>query len=379
MKRFALLALGLASTFWVLAAAPAAKPFTWTLPLGFPEPAVPEDNPMSAAKVALGRYLFYETRLSGNETQSCASCHQQDKAFTDGKTVAIGSTQQAHPRNTQSLVNVAYIPTLTWANPGLGRLEQQILIPLFGEDPVEMGLAGKETLALVKLAKDSRYQKLYQDAYPNEKNPFTVGNTAKALAAFSRTIISGNSPYDRYVYQKDSAALSPAALRGMTFFFSERGECHHCHGGFNFSDSASHQGSTFAGTPFHNTGLYNLDGRGAYPKGNRGVYEITGKAQDMGKFRAPSLRNVALTAPYFHDGSAKTLAEVIRSYEAGGRNITAGKDQGDGRNNPYKDGFVQGFKLTDAERKDLIAFLESLTDETLATNKALSNPFKTAP
>ena len=354
---------------------PAGANYKWALPTGFPTPIVPKDNPMSAEKVALGRYLFYDTRLSGNDTQACASCHEQAKAFSDGKPVAIGSTQEAHLRNAQSLTNVAYNPTLTWANPGLTGLEQQVLIPLFGEGPIELGLAGKEELALGVFKQDKRYQKLFKAAFPDDADPFTVNNVAKALASFSRTIISGRSPYDRFVYGGERDALSPSAVRGMTLFFSERTECHHCHGGFNFSDSAVHEGTGFPETPFHNTGLYNLDGKGAYPKGNRGLYEITGKPSDMGKFRAPSLRNVELTAPYFHDGSARTLEEVVSFYEAGGRVIKTGPNKGDGRRNPHKSGFVQGFSLTDQERTDLVNFLKSLTDRSLLTNSALSNPF----
>lgn len=354
---------------------PKSTPYVWELPAGFPTPVIPKDNPMSVEKVKLGRHLFYDPRLSGNETQACASCHEQDKAFSDGKAVALGSTQEAHLRNAQSLTNVAYNPTLTWANPGLTGLEQQVLVPLFGEAPIELGLAGKEQLALGVFKKDKRYQRLFAAAFLDEADPFTVGNVAKALASFTRTIISGGSPYDRFVYAQEHDALSPSAVRGMTLFFSERTECHHCHGGFNFSDSAVHEGTSFPETPFHNTGLYNLDGHGAYPKGNRGLYEITGKPGDMGKFRAPSLRNVALTAPYFHDGSAQTLEEVVSFYEAGGRVIDIGPNKGDGRRNPHKSGFVQGFNLTQQERTDLVNFLKSLTDRTLLTNSELSNPF----
>ncbi len=372
---FSLFVLG--GVLALLGTTPQAKrtPYSWQLPTRFPVPVVPQNNPMSFEKVALGRYLFYDRRLSGNNTQACASCHEQDKAFSDGKTVAVGSTQEAHLRNAQSLTNVAYNPTLTWANPGLTGLEQQVLVPLFGEAPIELGLAGKDTLALDKFKQDKRYQKLFKAAFPDDADPFTVSNVAKALASFSRTIISGSSPYDRFVYGGERDALSASAVRGMTLFFSEQTECHHCHGGFNFSDSAVHEGTGFLETPFHNTGLYNLDGKGSYPKGNRGLYEITGKPGDMGKFRVPSLRNVELTAPYFHDGSAQTLAEVISFYEAGGRVIDTGPNRGDGRRNPHKSGFVQGFELTEGERADLVDFLKSLTDRSLLTDSALSNPF----
>jgi cytochrome c peroxidase len=152
-------------------------------------------------------------------------------------------------------------------------------------------------------------------------------------------------------------------------------ECHHCHTGFNFSDSTRHINTGFVSTPFHNTGLYNLDGQGSYPRGNTGVFELTGKENDMGRFRAPSLRNVALTAPYMHDGSVATLQEVINLYAAGGRNITEGEFAGDGRRNPHKSGFVSGFNISDQSKADLVAFLESLTDERFIQNPRFSDPF----
>jgi cytochrome c peroxidase len=358
----------------VAATAP-AEPFTWELPPGFPQPVVPEDNPMSHAKVELGRHLFYDTRLSGHQTQACASCHVQTRAFTDGRERSIGSTGEVGPRNVPSLANVVYMPTLNWANPTLTQLERHILVPMFGESPVELGLAGREEELLERLRADGRYQELFQAAYPELDDPFSVHTTVQALASFVRTIISGDSPYDRFVYGGEWDALSASAQRGLDLFLSERLECHHCHGGFNFAGGAVHENTTFVESAFHNTGLYNVDGRGRYPHPNTGLFEITGRPNDMGRFRAPSLRNVAVTAPYFHDGSAQTLEEVVRFYEAGGRVIDSGPHAGDGRANPFKSGLVMGFSLTDEERADLIAFLESLTDETLLTDPRLSNPW----
>jgi cytochrome c peroxidase len=350
--------------------------YVWNLPKGFPPPRVPEDNPMTNAKVALGRYLFYDVRLSGNETQSCASCHQQDKAFSDGATTAIGSTGEVHPRNSMSLTNAAYNPTQTWVNPNLTTLEKQIIIPMFGEFPVELGLAGMEKELVARLESDERYQKMFADAFPEEENPITVGNTVKALASFTRSLISFNSAYDRYVYERDKAALSESARLGMNLFFSERFECHHCHGGFNFTQAIDHANLASPQIQFHNTGLYNVDGTGAYPEPNVGLFEFTRKDADQGKFRAPSLRNVALTAPYMHDGSVKTLEEVLAFYEAGGRHISDGENAGDGRRNPNKSGFVPGFTLSEEERQGLLDFLNSLTDETFLTNPDFSNPFQ---
>ena len=350
--------------------------YIWQLPKGFPMPLVPENNPMTKAKVELGRYLFYDPNLSGNGSQSCSSCHLQELAFSDGLETPIGSTGERLSRNSPSLSNVAYNATLTWANPVLTELERHILVPMFGEFPVEMGMTGKETEILTRFKDDPLYQNLFAQAYPDDVNPVSIQNIVLAITSFSRTLISGNSAYDQFVYQKNFDALSESAKRGMDLFFSERTECHHCHGGFNLTHSSIHQNNAqFVEMSFHNTGLYNLDGKGSYPLGNRGLFEVSGKDSDMGMFRAPSLRNIALTAPYLHDGSAQTLEEVIRIYEAGGRLIGDGEFAGDGRKNPYKSGFVQGFSLTDQERQDLIAFLESLTDTEFINNPAFSNPF----
>lgn len=349
--------------------------YAWNLPPGFPLPRVPADNPMTAAKVELGRYLFYDPRLSGNGAQACSSCHLQARAFTDGRARAVGSTGQAHPRNTLTLTNSAYSATLTWGNPVLDTLERQIPIPMFGEFPVELGVTGHEDTVLARFRDDPLYQELFAAAFPDDADPIGFGNINKALASFVRTLISGNSAYDRYVYQGDRDALSESALRGMELFLSERLECHHCHGGFNFTLSTVHASTTFVERPFHNTGLYNIDGAGAYPPGNTGVHEITSRPEDMGKFRAPTLRNVALTAPYMHDGSIATLEEVIRFYEQGGRVIETGEYAGDGRANPYKSALVPGFELTDQERADLLTFLKSLTDTEFIANPRFSNPF----
>lgn len=360
----------------LLTACGGPEPYVLDLPPGFPELVVPEDNPLTAEKVELGRYLFYETRLSGNETQSCGSCHHQDKAFTDGLTVAEGSTGMLHPRNSNSLTNAGYNASLTWANPTLLDLESQFLVPLFGEDPVELG-ASDETLD--RLRGDPLYEDLYAAAFPELDDPIDWDPTVDAMASFTRTMISGDSPFDRFTYQGDSDALSESARRGMVLFFSETLECHHCHGGFNLSEASTHAGSPFDAERYHNTGLYNVDGQGAYPPENTGLYAFTLDPSDMGRFRPPSLRNVALTAPYMHDGSIETLDEVIRHYERGGRLVEDGPYAGDGRDSPLKSGLVAGFTLTDQERADLVAFLESLTDESFITNPALSDPFAETP
>lgn len=351
-----------------------ATGFDWELPVGFPEPKVPEDNPMSASKVELGRLLFYDERLSGNETQSCASCHQQKLAFTDGRAVGLGSTGEEHVRGSMGLANVGYASTLTWANPVVRELERQALVPLFGEDPVELGLVGMEDALVQRLADEPRYEALFPEAFPELDDAISIDAVTKALAAFQRTIISGDSTYDRY-QAGERDALDASARRGMEFFFSERAECFHCHSGFNFSDSVTHVGKAFDEVAFHNTGLYNVDGRGGYPEGNQGLYDFTGDVRDIGRFKAPSLRNVALTAPYMHDGSIATLDEVIDHYAAGGRTIAQGPAAGVGRLNPNKSEFVVGFEISEYERADLIAFLRSLTDDALLEDPRLSDPW----
>ncbi len=346
----------------------------WDLPTDIPAPLVPADNPMHAAKVELGRWLFYDRRLSGNQTMSCATCHVQALAFTDGRARSVGSTGEVHPRSSMSLVNVAYASRLTWANPLLDRLEDQALTPLLGDNPVEMGLGGQEA-RLVELLHEPRYSALLEAAFPRDADPHSLLNAVRAIAAFVRTIVSFDSPYDRYL-AGDSGAISDAAARGMDLFFSERLECFHCHGGFNFTDSTTHENTRVDRAGFHNTGLYNIDGNGAYPGDNTGLFDMTGERRDMGRFKAPTLRNIAVTAPYMHDGSVATLDEAIAHYQRGGRLLPeSGPNAGDGRLSPFKSEFVRGFELSEAERGDLIAFLEALTDQTILTDPRYGDPF----
>jgi cytochrome c peroxidase len=343
------------------------------VPEGFPIPRVPAENPITENKVKLGRYLFYDTSLSGNREQACASCHKQEHAFSSEETTAVGSTGQHHPRNANTLVNAAYNSALTWSNPNLLTIERQIFIPLFSVNPIELGALGKEEEILQRFKGNDSYRQMFQEAFPDEEEPVTFNSIIFSLASFVRTLNSGNSPYDKFVAGDDSQ-LSPSAKRGLDLFSSERLECYHCHGGFNFTHSSTHTTDQSTSNPFHNTGLYNIGGTGAYPADNQGIYEFTRNLNDMGKFRAPSLRNVEVSAPYMHDGSMKTLEEVVDFYARGGRNITAGPFRGDGRENPYKSGFVAGFSLTQSEKEDLISFLKSLTDHEFLTNSALSNP-----
>lgn len=354
------------------------KPYAWQLPRGFPEPYVPEDNPMSEEKVELGRYLFYDTRLSGNGTMACASCHEQKRAFSDGLATPTGSTGNHVARNSPGLANVAYLATYTWANPVLDTLEKQARVPLFAESPLELGMGSRLDEVLQRLREDARYPTLFRDAFPDEKQPITETNVVKAIASFQRTLISGNSPYDRYL-RGEIDALSASAKRGMELFFGERAECYHCHSGPHFTNSFRAKDTKLSERDFQNTGLYNVNGEGAYPGDNTGLYEFTGLAKDMGRFRVPPLRNVALTAPYMHDGSIATLEGVLDHYTAGGRDVTSGPYVGDGRLSPLKNPLVRPFELSTQERADLIAFLESLTDTDFVNDPAFSNPFPPAP
>jgi cytochrome c peroxidase len=347
----------------------------WNLPNHFPTPKVPPDNPMSLEKVDLGRFLFYDQRLSGNGKQSCASCHQPDKAFAGSLAQALGSTGERHPRNAQALANSVYHPTLTWANPSLTSLEQQMAIPIFGTDPVEMGVNDANKLdVLQRIKTEGLYQTKFRAAFAPQADPITWPNLTKAIASFQRSLISANSRYDQQLQGKPE--FTAQEERGQRLFFGEKAECFHCHGTFNFNDQVVHAASRVFALPFNNTGLYNLGGTGAFPAPNRGLFELTGLASDMGRFRAPSLRNVEKTAPYMHDGSIETLEAVLDFYASGGRNITSGPLAGDGRQNPNKSSLITQIALTEQDKADLVAFLKTLTDEEFIKSPQHADPFK---
>ena len=368
MLLLVVLTIGAATLWWS-----EGRDYQWQIEANLPLPEVPTDNPMSAIKVELGRRLFYDTRLSVNNTMSCASCHLQALAFTDGKPRAIGATGIVHPRGSMTLVNVAYASRLTWANQLLSQLEDQALTPLFGDSPVEMGMSGHEDELTAMLRSDKRYAEQLPRAFPADEDPYSIVNVVRSISAFVRTIISIDSPYDHYL-NGDEGALSEQALLGMELFFSERLECFHCHGGFNFTDSTTHANANVDRVGYHNTGLYNIDGAGAYPSDNTGLHDMTGKRRDMGRFKAPTLRNIAVTAPYMHDGSVLTLEDAISHYERGGRLLADGAYSGDGRRNPFKSEFIRGFELSDDEREALLTFLDALTDQSVLTDTRFSDP-----
>jgi cytochrome c peroxidase len=329
---------------------PSVPAYAWRLPPGFPRPAVPADNPMSSAKVALGRRLFHETGLSSTGQYACASCHRPELAFTDGRARALGATGDTVRHGAMTLTNVAYNAAFTWSDPRIHSLESQMRQPLFNQHPVEMGLEGDGHGAVQALSAAAAYRDLFAAAFPDEAVPLSMPNVIKAIAAFERSLISGRSPFDHYVYDDDPTALSDSEKRGMALFFSTRVGCARCHFGLNFSGPLTYEGHETQAAAFANTGLYDVDGRGSYPPEDQGLIGVTRRTADMGKFRVPTLRNVALTAPYMHDGSLASLEQVIDHYARGGRK------------HRHQDPRLRPLVLSQTERADLVAFLRSLTD-----------------
>jgi cytochrome c peroxidase len=318
-----------------------AEFFSSRVPRWFPVPKIPVDNPITEAKVELGRWLFYDERLSGNGTYSCGSCHQQALAFTDGLAHAIGSTGQHHSRSTMSLTNVVYNASFGW-DARKWSLEAQMEVPMYNEHPIEMGLKGREIEVLARFTKHSRDLERFRAAFPGDESPISVANIIKAIASFERVLVSADSPFDRYLYSDDRTDMTASARRGVALFFSDRLRCSECHGSVNMSGP-----TIFAG---------------AMPSDPEAFFHDTGVAAKPAKFRAPSLRNIAVTAPYMHDGSLGTLKDVVQHYARGGRP------------RPEKSDRVRGFAISPEETEDLVAFLRSLTDERFLTNLAFSNP-----
>jgi cytochrome c peroxidase len=245
---------------------------------------------------------------------------------------------------------------------------------MYGEHPVELGLREGDDF-LSRLRSVPRYQALFERAFPEAGDRFTIANVTRAIACFERTIISGRSPWDRYHYDRDDDAISASAKRGEILFFSQPLSCFRCHGGFNFSGATVSEGRPAREPDFHNTGLYNVAGPVSYPAPNVGIFEFTRDPKDVGKFKAPTLRNIAVTAPYMHDGSIATLEGVLDHYSAGGRTVASGPYAGAGHDNPNKDPLIGGFHLSAQDRQDLIAFLQSLTDEAVLGDPRFANPW----
>lgn len=332
------------------------------------------DNPFTEDKAELGRYLFYDRRLSVNNTKACATCHSQEFSFTDSYNRSIGAMGDLHQRNSRPLINLVFQRYLTSSDSTLHFPEQQMNNPMFNEHPVEMGIKGNEQVILQRVQADKYYAKKFKQAFPGDQNPITISHIQFAISSFIKTIFSFDSPYDRYTSGKNKNAMTPDAIKGMQLFFSRQLHCSSCHGGINFNQPTikDEKGGLLF---YYNTGLYNVDGKGSYPPYDQGLIALTGSLADMGKYRVPTLRNLAFTAPYLHDGSGPTLEDVIKIYEKGGRQANNTSDIGNGVTNPYKHPMITGFKLNLQQRKELVSFLLSLSDSSITETPSYSNPF----
>jgi len=330
---------------------------------------------MSAEKVALGKLLFYDFQISVDGGRSCGICHEPAKGFTDGFVKAVGTAGDIHPRNTLSVANVAWRESLTWRDPSVVSLEDQLLSPLMGIEPiVEMGMGGEEALLLERLSDYAPYPELFEAVWPDEPTPISVDNLARAIAAYERTLITADSPYDQYLLGEEGA-MSEAALRGMALFFGERLGCGSCHSGLFLDRPLDGDGQLADAPGYFNTGLYNLDGEGAYPPDDPGLAAITGDPADTGAFRTPSLRNVSATGPWSHDGTVASLEDALDNYARGGRLLEDVAYAGDGASNPYKSPLIAGFAISEEERADVVAFLEALTDWESLSDPRYADPF----
>lgn len=317
----------------------------------------------------LGRYLFFDRRLSINNTRSCGTCHNPQFAFTDGYKRSLGAFADLHQRNTQPLFNLSYLKYFTAADSTLHSPLQQMNNPLFNTHPIEMGVKGNEDAILKRIQEDKEYQKLFSETGKD----ITWQNIKSAISGFILSFQSNNSNYDKYL-KGDSNALNKSEKRGMQLFFSSELKCASCHGGFNFStpNITNEKGDAVF---YFNTGLYNIDAKGAYPDYDQGLFQLTKNKTDMGKFRVPTLRNLAYTAPYLHDGGAASLMDVINIYADGGRTIHEGANKGDGKLNLYKDTLINGFLISEADKIHLNNFLLALSDSSFIQNKNYQNPF----
>lgn len=311
-----------------LALVPVSSHSFVNIPSDFPALSYPEDNEYSEERWTLGKALFYDNRLSLDSSKSCASCHKVELAFSDDVAFSKGVANADGTRNAPTLANVAYHPYFT-REGGVATLEMQVLVPIqehneFNFNIIEIGN---------RLANDTFYQQLSQKAYGRAFDYYVI---TRAISNFERSLISGNSLWDQK--NRGQTTLSEDAKHGEKLFFSERTQCVNCHGGFNFTDYT-----------FQNNGLYE-------EYADVGRKRLTGNNEDEAKFKVPTLRNIALTAPYMHDGSIASLHEVIKHYSEGGKN------------HPNKSELIKPLNLTENEQKQLIAFLQSLTDEQFINN-----------
>ncbi len=313
------------------------------VPLGHDEirylNSMPKDNPLTRSKIALGKLLFFDKRLSRDGSIACGSCHQPHRAFTDGRVLPTGINGQTAKRNVPTLLNLVYGSAYFYDGRATS-LEEQALIPL--QSHAEMGNTLDRVVAT--LSAISGYRARFKAAFGDRA--ITPDRIAKALAAFERVLISGESPYDLFEYGGPKGSMSQSALRGLRLFRA-KARCTHCHAGFNYTDE-----------DFHNIGVgwdradfstYEKTGNIDDIKGvDPGRYAHTKKPQHFGAMKTPTLREIARTAPYMHNGRIKTLKEIVEFYDKGG--IA----------NPFLDELIAPLDLTDAEKRDLIAFLKAL-------------------
>ena len=287
---------------------------------------VPDDNPLTPAKVALGRMLFFDSLLSEDQSLACATCHDPGRAFTDGRPVSVGVFGRRGTRNVPTLVNRTYGASFFW-DGRITTLEEQVLQPI--QDPKEMDITVGEVV--VRLEGDRDYSDLFRAAFGREVND---GDLAKTLASYVRTILSGDGPIDRYL-NGDRDALTQRQRQGLDLF-RRKGGCTACHLGPTLSDEQ-----------FHNTGVAWSDGDWL----DDGRFGVTGERTDRGRFKTPTLREIARTAPYMHDGSITTLEDVVEFYDRGGNS------------NPHLDPAIRPLRLTADEKRALLDFLGSLSSE----------------
>ena len=315
---------------------PIGEPVAIHPPLGLPPVPIPADNPPTADTIALGRRLFYDPKLSKDGSIACSSCHQPDKNFTDGRMVSLGVGGESGVRNAPTILNAAYLPFQFWDGRAIS-LEQQAVGPIV--NPVEMENKTNEA-ATTDLGEEPAYGPLFKQAFGTAD--ITIERVENALASFERTALTGNSPFDRYMYGGDKSALTPAQVRGMKVFLDpDRGNCAVCH-------SVDDHSALFTDGKFHNTG------EGVAESGefsDIGRYHETKVATDTAAFMTPTLRNVALTPPYMHDGRLKSLQEVMDFYA------------GQGNSNPYLDKEMKRIHLSGQDRADLVQFMYALTGE----------------
>jgi cytochrome c peroxidase len=310
--------------------------YVTTLPLGLQAAAayVPENNPISEAKIDLGRKLYFDARLSKDGTVSCATCHDPDRGFSDARPTSLGVGRQAGSRNAPTVINRLFSQEQFWDGRAAD-LEAQALGPI--QNPIEMGHTLPAMISNLKAL--AGYAPAFQAAFATPD--ITEGRVAQAIATYERTVLAGNSPFDRY-QAGEKSMLNESAVRGMALFNdAQKANCVTCHAGFNFTDES-----------FHNLGVGMEK-----PNPDWGRFGVSKNEVDKGAFKTPTLRNVTQSGPYMHDGSAATLLDVVKFYDQGGfKNQWLSKE-------------IKPLNLTDQDRADLVAFLESLTGDVRGTEK----------